>query len=332
MQTMKMNQQQTTCFAMTKRPFRQLIVPVLLIVMTLVTNAHAMHRTLKKDPAIVIAAFGTTTKARATYDFFEEQLRRELPDAYQHLKIAWAFTSEIVRERTNAKFGKAGSDQRYLSLPQVLANLENEGYRKVAIQSLHIFPGQEFKDLEQEIEAFRLIGLRIEYGGTLLHKWDWAFETIDILEKEFLPPEQGYNILVAHGSPLSFPGSNAAYLGLDRYLSRNYANVVVGSVDGVLTRDQVLDTVKKSPLKRVRLIPFMYVAGDHIMNDIMGDKPEKDGTLSWALELKQAGITVDTLYSDYNGERLFKGLGLYQEINHRYIEQLLESLKRLEER
>lgn len=259
-------------------------------------------------------------------------LRKELPEEYRNLKIVWAFTSEIVRERANARFKKAGSAERYLSLVQVLANLENEGYRKVAVQSLHIFPGQEFEEMEREIEAFRMIGLRIEYGGTLLHEWPWLFETVSLLEKQFLAADEGMNVLVAHGTPESFPGSNSTYLGLDRYLSHKYANVVAGGVDGVLTRGQALDAVKESPLKRARLIPFMYVAGDHIMNDIMGEKPDKDGELSWALELERVGVKVDTVYTDYKGERCFKGLGFYKEINSRYIEQLVESLKRLEER
>ena len=300
-------------------------------VLAMAGNGQAMTRTLKKEPAVVIAAFGTTTQARVTYDFFEDQLRKELPPEYRDLKIVWAFTSEIVRERANAKFSKAGSEERYRSLPQVLADLENEGYRKVAVQSLHIFPGQEFEDLEREIEAFRMIGLRIEYGGTLLHEWPWVFETISVLEKEFLAPDEGYNVLVAHGTPETFVGSNATYLGLDRYLGRKYANVAVGGVDGVLTREQALETVKASPVKRARLIPFMYVAGDHIMNDIMGEKPDKDGEISWALELERAGIKVDTVYTEYKGERCFKGLGFYEGINSRYIGQLVESLKRLTE-
>ena len=313
---------------------RQVILAVLLSLTMLAVagNSWGMHRTLKKESAIVIAAFGTTTKARVTYEFFDSQLRKELPAEYCNLKIVWAFTSEIVRERANAKFAKAGTDERYLSLPQVLANLDNEGYRKVAVQPLHIFPGQEFEDLEREIEAFRMIGLRIESGGTLLHEWEWVFETVDVLENEFLAPGEGINVLVTHGTPESFAGSNSTYLGLDRYLSRKYPNVVAGGVDGVLTREQALAAVKASPTKRARLIPCMYVAGDHIMNDIMAAKPDKHGELSWALELKKAGVKVDTVFTKYKGERCFKGLGFYKEINSRYIKQLVESLKRLEER
>ncbi|TYO99272.1 sirohydrochlorin cobaltochelatase [Geothermobacter ehrlichii] len=295
------------------------------------TSAWSMTRTLKREPAIVIVAFGTTTRAMVTYDAFEKQLRRELPAKYQKLKIEWAFTSEIVRERANKKFKAQGIDKRFLSLPQVLANLENDGYRKVAIQSLHIFPGQEFKDMERQIDAFRQIGLRIEYGGTLLHEWPWVFETIDSLEPYFLPPDQGCNVLVAHGTPETFPGSNATYLGLDRYLSEKYDNVFVGGVDGILTREQALARARACKVKRVRLVPFMYVAGDHIMNDIMGTKPDDKGVPSWAMELEQAGIEVDSLTVEYEGKTYFRGLGFYEKINRNYIRQLQESLKRLEE-
>ncbi|MDH5297494.1 MAG: hypothetical protein OEV91_00560, partial [Desulfobulbaceae bacterium] len=88
-------------------PLVTLLLAILLLAVA--ANGWAMTRTLKKEPAIVIVAFGTTTKAQVTYDFFEEQLRRELPEPFKRLKIVWAFTSEIVRERANAKFKKEGS-------------------------------------------------------------------------------------------------------------------------------------------------------------------------------------------------------------------------------
>ncbi|HIJ79226.1 MAG: sirohydrochlorin cobaltochelatase [Desulfobulbaceae bacterium] len=290
----------------------------------------AMTRTLKADPAIVIVAFGTTTKARATYDFFEEQLRASLPEQYQKYKIAWAFTSEIVRERANQKFAEQGAATRYRSLPQVLADLEDEGYRRVGLQSLHIFPGQEYLDMEREIAAFAGLGMRIEYGGTLFHEWEGVFETIEHLEQEFLAPDQGSNVLVVHGTPQTFPGSNSTYLGLDRYLSRKYKNVFVAGVDGVLTRDQALEQAKAYPGKRVRLIPMMYVAGDHIMNDIMGKEADKHGVPSWAMELEAAGLAVDSPSVSYRGADYFKGLGFYPLIDQLFIKELLESMERLE--
>ena len=283
------------------------------------TLCSAMTRTLKADPAIVIVAFGTTTKAGVTYEFFEEQLRASLPKQYRKYKIEWAFTSEIIRERANQKFVKNGVATRYRSLPQVLADLEDEGYRRVALQSLHIFPGQEYLDMEREISAFRTLGMRIEYGGTLFHEWEGIFEVIEHLDHGFLAPAEGSNVLVVHGTPQTFPGSNSTYLGLDRYLSHKYENVFVGGVDGVLTRGQALDLAKAYPQKRVRFIPVMYVAGDHIMNDIMGVEADRHGVPSWAMELEAAGFKVDSPSLSYKGVKLYKGLGFYKEINQLWI-------------
>lgn len=291
----------------------------------------AMTRTLKKDPAIVIVAFGTTTEARVTFDFFDRQLRNELPSTYQGYKITWAFTSEIVRERANKKFTEAGINKHYYSLPQILANLEDEGYRKIAIQPLYIFPGQEYEEMERAIQAFRQIGLRIEYGGPLLHRWDSVHETITILEKEFLPPEKGCNILISHGTPLTDRGSNSTYLGLERYLDLKYQNVTAGSIEGILTREQAMSWANKTcQAKRVRFIPFLYVAGDHVMNDIMAPEPDEEGQDSWSRELTTAGFAIDTPHSLYQGVNYFKGLGFYPEINHEFIQQLLNSIQRIE--
>ena len=291
--------------------------------------AQAMTRTLQKGPAIVLAAFGTTTDARQTYDFFEQQLREELPDPWRTAPITWAYTSEIVRERANKHFAEQGDPQRYRSLLQVLADLEDQGYRQIAVQSLHIFPGQEYDDMAKVITAFRGLGLRVEYGGTLLHTWEGAFTAVEAVAGEFLPATEGCTVLVTHGTPETFSGANVTYLGLDRYLTQKYPKVLAGTVEGVLTREQALSKAKACSPGRVRFVPFMYVAGDHIMNDIMGDKPDKEGTPSWAMELTAAGIKVDTVSTVYQGQTVIKGLGFYPEINRLFIKQLLDSLKRL---
>lgn len=312
---------------------RNSIVCILLSAVILLAAARpcpAMTRTLMGEPAIVLVAFGTTTRASATYAFFEEQLRRELPDEAKSLRIEWAFTSEIVRERANRKFAEQGSPQRYRSLKQVLADLDDAGYRKIALQPLHIFPGQEYEELETVLAAFRSMGMTIEAGGALFHRWEWMFEAVDILAPFFLPPEEGSTILVAHGSPLSFVGANSAYLGLARYLQEKYPNVFLGGVDGVLTREQALNAAKARPQRKVRFVPLMFVAGDHIMNDIMGGEPDQDGTLSWAMELAAAGKEVETLKITWRGEEHFQGLGFHEKIDHLFIRQLADSLGRLE--
>ena len=303
---------------------------IFVIFLFVIEFAQAMTRTLKNEPAIVIAAFGTTTKAQSTYDFFEEQLRKELPPDYRKLRIEWAFTSEIVRERANKTFKEKGSEKRYLSLMQVLANLEDQGYRTFAIQPLHIFPGQEYSELENIVEGFRHMGLKVAYGSALFDKWEDIHEVIGELEKDFLPPDQGCNIVVVHGSPQTSHDANSIYLGLDRYVVDKYPNVFVGAVDGVLTRQQALTRARECKPKRVKFFPLMYVAGDHIMNDIMGKENNQESELSWAMEMEQASFTVETVYTTYQGKEFFKGLGFYPAINHKFISNLVRTLKSLD--
>jgi sirohydrochlorin cobaltochelatase len=280
-----------------------------------------MTRSLKTDPAIIIVAFGTTTKASSTYDFFDAQLKKELPDKYKNININWAFTSSIVRERVNEKREKEGKSDRMLSLAQVLANLMDQGYKKVAIASLHIFPGQEYEEMVQVIDAFKTLGLNIHYGGTLLSHWSDFPTVLKSLEPDFLTPEQGCNIIIAHGTPQTSNYSNNTYLGLDRYLSSKYKNVYIGTISGILTREQLMENIKRCKVKKIRVIPFLYVAGDHVVNDAMGEKPDKNGNISWKMELEKNGFTVES------SDDVFKGLGYYPDINRIFITQLVKTLE-----
>ncbi len=284
-------------------------------------GAQLMTRTLKAKPAIVIAAFGTSTKAQVTYDAFEKQLREEIPG----YEIRWAFTSEVIRERVNARWAKQGITKRLSSLQQALADLEAAGYTKVVVQPLHIFPGEEYEEVLKIVEGFP--GLRIETGETLLQRWESMFEVVHTVSRDFLPPEEGCNVLTAHGTPSSHVGSNITYLGLERYLSKKYPNAFLGAVDGIITREDALGAARNCPKKRVRFIPFMYVAGDHIMNDIMGEE-EDPKEPSWNTELKQAGIDTDVTTVQYQGKTYYKGLGFYPEVNEIFINEIRRALKR----
>ncbi len=315
---------------------RHIVVLTVLMLFAFTGSAFSMLKTmtLRKEPAIVIAAFGTTTKAQVTYDFFEKQLRKELPAKYRNYEVRWAFTSEIVRERANRKFEKAGIKKRYRSLAQVVSNLEDEGYRKIVVQPLHIFPGIEYEHVlemsEGLREVFKDFNLRIEVGKPLLQYW-WDMRTVaDVLKQDLLPSGKGCNVLAAHGTGETAVGSNSTYLGLARLLSVEFDNTFLGSVEGITSKEEALASAKACKVKKVKFIPFMYVAGDHIMNDIMGAEPEDDGELSWSLEMKKAGLSTGATTVRYKGREYFKGLGFYPEINSIYIEGIVRMLKKFE--
>ncbi len=310
------------------------VIGILIFIAIQKPDAMLKTRTLKKEPAIVIAAFGTTTKAMITFDFFEEQLRTELPEKYKNLKVEWAFTSEIVRERANKKFKKAGINRRFKSLAQVVSELEDEGYRKIVVQPLHIFPGIEYENVLKMVEgleeAFKDFDLRIKVGTPLLTHWEDLEHTVVALKNELIPPSEGCNILVAHGTGETMNGANITYLGLERIVNVYYENVWIGSVEGIQTRTEALKRAKHCKGRKIKFIPFMFVAGDHIMNDIMGQEPDEDGGLSWALEMQKAGFDVDISMVRYRGKEYYKGLGFYPEINRIFIKSIVRILKKFE--
>jgi sirohydrochlorin cobaltochelatase len=286
------------------------------------SSAQRMTRTLKGNPAVVIAAFGTSTRAQVTYGAFERQLREALPD----YEVRWAFTSEVIRQIVNARWARQGIEKRLLSLHQVLANLQADGYTEVAVQPLHIFPGEEYEEVLGIVAHFP--GLRVETGETLLQRWETVREVIELLSRDFLTDDLGCNVIVAHGTPSTHVGSNITYLGLDRMLSRRFTNVHLGAVEGVIAREDALDPAKRHDSDKVRFIPLMYVAGDHIMNDIMGEGESTEGP-SWRTEIEAAGKTVDVPTLVFDGETYYRGLGFIPEVNEIYIREIERSLGRL---
>lgn len=304
---------------------RNKLFPPLLLALLLAVNAHAAQVLTSSRaalPAIVLTAFGTSTRASATYDKLEAEVKKAYPES----RVEWAFTSEIIRERVNKKNEKAGSPLRLKSLQQALSDLEAAGYRKVAVQPIHIFPGEEYEEVLAIVKNFP--GLKIETGEALMQRWETMFRLVKALSADFLPPDQGCNVLVAHGTPMTNVGSNIAYMGLDRHLRLRYPNVWLGGVDGVADREDALGAAAKWPVKKVRFIPFMYVAGDHIMNDVMGE----DGTSwneSWKAQMEKAGFIVEALTLKVGDKEYYKGLGFMDETTKVFLGEIARSLERL---
>ncbi len=276
----------------------------------------------KKDlkPAIVLTAFGTSTKAQKTFDFMDHEIRKAFPG----YEIRWAFTSQIIRNKMNAIYKKKNINKRLYSLPEVLASLKADGYRKAVVQSLHVFPGAEYMHM---INQAHMDGMSISIGEPLVSQWEEVHELLKGISKDFLKAGEGCNVFAGHGSPNTYNApSTAVYLAFDRLLSVHYPNCFLGSVEGVPDRKDALDRAKRCNGDKVRMIPFMLVAGDHIMNDIMGKEPDEEGEVSWALELERAGKKVSCPQITINGEKLYKGLGFYHVTNEIIIEHIKQAL------
>ncbi len=279
--------------------------------------AQLMTRTLEERPAIVVAAFGTSTRAQITYDVFDRQLREALPG----YEVRWAFTSEVIRERVNERRAAEGRTDLLKSLSQTLADLEAGGFTKAVVQPLHIFPGEEYEEVLSI--ASRFPGMRLEVGDTLLQRWENLRHVVSVVSRDFLPPEEGCNVLVSHGTPSTHVGSNITYLGLERHLARTYPNAFLGAVEGIISPEDALGPAAVCAGPRVRFLSLMFVAGDHLMSDVMGDGN------SWKASVEKAGKKAEATTVEHEGETMYKGLGFYREVNEVFIDSVRRSLSRL---
>jgi sirohydrochlorin cobaltochelatase len=279
----------------------------LLCLFSMIITPGALNAASTAKPAIVLAAFGTSTAAFDTYHHFEQQVKKRFPDH----EIRWAFTSRKVRHKVAQERGQKLND-----LPTTLRELKAAGYSRVIVQSLHIVPGEEW---EKKIvaESGKIPGLKVALGKPLLSSKKDQERVLQTLARTF-PRDLKNNavVLVAHGSPS--PEGTAAYLAFARLLRSHYPdqNVFLGTVEGKPTRQEAMEAVKKSQAATVVLMPFLFVAGEHVAKDILGDAPE-----SWKSELlKQKAYRI---------QGITQGLGYREGIVNIYLDHLAQAVKGL---
>lgn len=278
---------------------------VWIFVLAMISAPWTLNAADTAKPAIVLTAFGTSTEAFETYNHFEPKVKARFPD----YEIRWAFTSRIVREKVAKEKGQKLND-----LLGTLQELKAADYTRVVVQSLHIVPGEEW---EKKIvaETRKAPGLKVALGKPLLSNKQDQERVVQALAQTFPPDLKNTCVLmVAHGSPS--PEGTAAYVDLNRLLRSHYQNVFLGTVEGKPTRQEAMGAVKKSGAATVVLMPFMFVAGEHLAKDMLGDDPE-----SWKSELlKQKAYRI---------EGITKGLGYQDGIVNIYLDHLAQALKGL---
>ena len=236
-------------------------------------------------PPVVMAAFGTTTKALETYSFINSILTARFPDH----EILWSYSSRMVKDWVKKR--------RNIDLKhphQVLFEMKEKGYTWAVVQSLHLLNGHEFCRLVEEVQQSPI---RTSMGLPLISSPDDYESVVQSFANRFQNLENQAVVLVGHGTDHPIWSS---YVALNHMFRERFgSNIYVGVIEGHPTRDVIVDAVIRSGTKRVRIIPFMLVAGTHFQEDLVG----KDDSWKTALEKKNISVSVDT-----------DGLGFNQEI------------------
>lgn len=255
--------------------------------------------------ALLMVHFGTTyddTRA-LTIDAINAKAQAAFPE----LKFQEAYTSRIIIRRLK---------KRGIEKPtplDALLKLRSEGYTHIIVQSTNIIDGVEMESLRRDVESVLPFFKEIRIGTPLLYSVDDAEKVVAILGNRFSAPNLKKKtateniVLVGHGT---YTPSTAIYSQMDYMLKANgLANFHVGTIEGYPTFEAMLAQLKATKAKKVTLVPFMFVAGDHAQNDIAVD---------WKEALEKEGFTVQTH---------MEGLGQVPEIQEIFIEHIRFGLK-----
>lgn len=229
------------------------------------TQSPTKAKTMK-TPTLVLTAFGTSVpKARKVFDFIDQKAR----ERFANHDVRWAFTSSFIRK----KLKKTGIVT--YSLAEVIEQLRNDGVTDIVIQSLHIAPGQEYKD----IHKVDVTGLKTAVGTALLTSDADMKAVLNALKRSIKPGMP--NILAGHGND-HHPEYNKELVAFDNLLRAAHPGSMLCTVEGQPGTD-ALRTMGKPAA--VNFIPVMIVAGDHVMNDVMGDEEDSWKTIIGAKEV-----------------------------------------------
>lgn len=257
----------------------------------------------KNDKASVLMVhFGTTfdDTRKNTIDAVNSEAEKEFPK----MEVREAYTSRIIMRRLKDR-GIVKDNPA-----EALDRLAAEGYTHIIVQPTNIINGVEAKTLEQQLDMYKDKFKEVRIGSALLTTHEDYKSVAEIINKETgkLADDEAV-VLVGHGTHDS---GNAAYPAMDYTAKSMGYKFYVGTVEGFPEFDDVVKGLKKDGIKKVVLMPFMFVAGDHANNDIAVD---------WKEALEKEGFTVKVKLTS---------LGMMEDIRKMFIDHakfMLENKK-----
>ncbi|MDP2848973.1 MAG: sirohydrochlorin cobaltochelatase [Humidesulfovibrio sp.] len=257
--------------------------------------------------AILLAAFGSRLPgAEASLDAIRTRARELYP---QH-RVETALTSGTVRRHK-------GAQSRHGQSPEdILKGLLREGVRRLAVQSLHVIPGDEYKSLERLVAGLKGAGgfERIELGRPLLGNADdvrlVAQTLLTVLPETRLPGEAV--LLMGHGTR---GRANGVYQDLADELRALDPLVLIGALEAEPGLAAKVDELRTLGVCKVHLMPLLFARGVHATRDMAGE-----GKNSWRAGLANAGFACETH---------IKGAGEHPVLAGIWLDHLREAVERL---
>lgn len=257
-----------------------------------------------KRKAILVVSFGTSHSdtRQKTIDQIEIDIQKEYPEYV----IYRAFTSKMI-----IKILKNRDGIHTFTVSEAMEQMKRDGVEDVIVQPTHILNGIENDIMIQEVILYKEEFNSILFGVPLLSETKDYWSAIKAFVKR-LPAiaENEAIVCMGHGTEHY---TNATYAALDyMFKAYGYDNIYVATVEAYPSLEDIMEQLKENKYKKIILIPFMIVSGDHAKNDMAGDEDD-----SWRVILENEGFEVSCI---------LEGLGENPDIRRIFVEHIKDVL------
>jgi len=225
------------------------------------------YRHYTKDKAIILSCFGSIVESEK---YFE--LKKYIEKEFEGIDIFLAFSSRMVIKLSQKK----GMD--FKNLPQVLADVDMKGYKKIIISSINLFPTDEHEMVKKTAKGFSLFSLaNIRVSKAVFTKSKETTDFLISLNKK-LSKQDTANLFIIHGTPLlDIEGSNSiSYIEnlLPKLNPLNFTCSLEGSNPFFALKEHLKEEFGRNSVKKVQIIPMLLVSGNHFVKDMAEIKNE----------------------------------------------------------
>ncbi|MBO5093619.1 MAG: sirohydrochlorin cobaltochelatase [Lachnospiraceae bacterium] len=258
---------------------------------------------MTEKKGILAVSFGTTHDAAREESI--EAIERQWTQIFSEYTVRRAFTSGIVRRKL--------SERGILvqSVSEALRQFEEDGYTHVWVQPTHFIPGEEYDRLKAEALGFKDRFTFLKIGEPLLVQEEDYDTVVTIMKKQNPVSDDEACIFMGHGT---YHEANRVYEKIEKRLEKESGRrYFMATVEGIPSIEDILEQLKaEKSVRRLRLVPFMLVAGEHARNDMAGEEAE-----SWKSICGSRGYEVSCV---------LHGMGFYEEIRELYVQKCRKCL------
>lgn len=224
-------------------------------------------------PTIIVAAFGTSPAALASYHRIDGVMRQRFADC----DIRWCYTGRGKRNAIDAASHPPPT--------KVLAELAEAGVKEAVVQYLLLLPGREFHDLQAIFHASQVT---CRPSLPLLCSPEDYQNLGDLLEPTIVTRPGKAVLLLGHGTAHPIW---TAYLSLQTLLRRRFGpRVFVGVIEHFPDSSNLPEEIAAAGYTEVCLIPLLLVTATHFHRDMVGEHAD-----SWSNRLSRCGLTVEVI-------------------------------------